>query len=107
MKKHNNVKCSQEEKISSLLGEHVSKKSEDEERSDKSSLTDEHDEPVCYLSDGTQNSSKRKRQPSQSIAASTTTSITVESEFLISHVCKALLGLPLSDRFPYINYKML
>lgn len=96
-------KCYQEEKSRSLIGENPSKRCEDEEaeRVEKSSLTDELDEPVCYLSDGTQSSNKRKRQASPS----STPSITIHSELLISQ-CR-LEGLTLSSRSLYINCKML
>lgn len=65
------------------------KRSEDEETEglEKSSLTDEHNEPVCrqdfcYLSDGSQSSNKRRRDSPPS------SGITVKSEFLIYLLCK-------------------
>lgn len=80
VRKLNNEKCYQEEKRRSLIGENLSKTCEVEEaeRLEKSSLTDELDEPVCYLSDGAQSSNKRKRQPSPS----STPSITVHKNIL-------------------------
>lgn len=77
---NNGKKCYQEEKSRSLIGENPSKRCEDEEaeRVEKSSLTDELDEPVCYLSDGTQSSNKRKRQASPS----STPSITIHKNIL-------------------------
>lgn len=80
VKKLNNEKCYQEEKGRSFIRENLSKRCEDEEAEhlEKSSLTDEHDEPVCYLSDGTQSSNQRKRQRSPSF----TPSITIHKNIL-------------------------
>lgn len=103
VKKLNNEKSYQEEKTRSFIRENLSKRCEDEEAEhlEKSSLTDEHDEPVCYLSDGTQSSNKRKRQRSPSF----TPSITIHSELLIFQ-CR-LERLTLSGRCLYINCEML
>lgn len=91
VKKLHDEKSYQEEKNRGLLVGCLSKGSEEEaERLEKSDLTDEHDEPVCYLSDGNQSGNKRKRQtpPIISSAAPSSTSITVHSEYLVSSVCK-------------------
>lgn len=58
---------------------------EETERLEKSGLTDEHDDPVCrqnlcYLSDGTHSSNKRKRDTPPS------SGITTNSEFFHSFV---------------------